>query len=161
MSSLNKVILMGRLGGDPEVKTVSGNSVCTVSLATSYKYTNKSGEKVEETEWHRVVVWGNSASYLGRYAKKGTQLLVEGSLKTRSFEEGGKTRYITEIRAANVSIVTGFVEQSSSSALNDLEEASQSRAKNSFEKKSKQTKKQEPIEPDDEPSFGDDDEIPF
>lgn len=104
MAGINKVILVGRLGADPEVKTVSGgNTVARLSLATSENWTDKSGQKQERTEWHRVVVWGKLAELCGRYLTKGRQLYAEGRLQTRSWEDQqGQKRYTTEIVATTV-----------------------------------------------------------
>ena len=104
MSGVNKVILVGRLGTDPEVKTVSnGNTVTRLSLATSEQWTDKEGQKQERTEWHRVVVWGKLAELCGRYLTKGRQVYVEGRLQTRSWEDPqGQKKYTTEVVANTV-----------------------------------------------------------
>jgi len=104
MAGVNKVILVGRLGADPEVKTVSGGStVARLSLATSENWTDKEGQKQERTEWHRVVVWGKLAELCGRYLNKGRQVYIEGRLQTRSWEDQqGQKRYTTEIVANTV-----------------------------------------------------------
>lgn len=107
--SINKVMLIGRLGQDPELKyTPSGSAVCNFSLATSETWTDKSGQKQERTEWHRVVVWGKLAELCNQYLAKGRQAFVEGSLQTRQWEDkqGGK-RYTTEINAKNVQFLGG------------------------------------------------------
>lgn len=98
---LNKVILIGNLGNDPEVRTLdNGNQLANFSLATSETYTNKnSGEKVTNTEWHRCVAYGKPAEIIGKYTKKGSKLYVEGSIHTRSWEDNnGEKRYSTEIK---------------------------------------------------------------
>lgn len=104
MAGINKVILVGRLGADPEVKTISGgNTVARLNLATSENWTDKEGQKQERTEWHRVVVWGKLADLCGRYLSKGRQVYVEGRLQTRSWEDQqGQKRYTTEIVANTV-----------------------------------------------------------
>lgn len=104
MSGINKVLLIGRLGADPELKTVgSGQQVARLSLATSENWTDKEGQKQERTEWHRVVVWGKLAELCGRFLSKGRQVYVEGRLQTRSWEDqGGAKRYTTEIVANTV-----------------------------------------------------------
>jgi len=104
MSGINKVLLIGRLGADPEIKTVgSGQQVARLSLATSENWTDKEGQKQERTEWHRVVVWGKLAELCGRFLSKGRQVYVEGRLQTRSWEDqGGAKRYTTEIVASTV-----------------------------------------------------------
>ena len=102
MASVNKVILIGNLGADPELKhTKGGTSVCTLSLATAYK--PKDGE--EATEWHRVVVWGKRADSCGRYLSKGRQVYIEGRLQTRKWDQDGVTRYTTEVVAQQVTFL--------------------------------------------------------
>jgi single-strand DNA-binding protein len=104
MSGINKVIIVGRLGKDPEVRQIGeGNSVCKLALATSENWMDKSGTKQEKTEWHNVVVWGKLAEICGKYLSKGRQLYVEGRLQTRSWEDQqGQKRYTTEIVANTV-----------------------------------------------------------
>jgi single-strand DNA-binding protein len=104
MSGINKVILIGRLGADPEVKTITGgNNVARLSLATSENWTDREGQKQERTEWHRVVVWGKLAELCGKYLSKGRQVYVEGRLQTRSWEDNqGQKKYSTEIVANTV-----------------------------------------------------------
>ena len=104
MSGVNKVIVLGRLGADPEVKTVSSNQTVTrLSVATSENWTDKEGQKQERTEWHRIVVWGKLAELCGKYLAKGRQVYVEGRLQTRSWEDQqGQKKYTTEIVANTV-----------------------------------------------------------
>ena len=103
--SLNKVMLIGNLGADPEVRsTANGARVATLSVATSRQWTNQAGEKQEKTEWHRVVLWNSKASQLAdiaeRYLKKGDKVYVEGRVEYRQWDDReGKTRYTTEINA--------------------------------------------------------------
>src|SRR5258706_4983863 len=102
MASVNKVILIGTLGRDPEVRyTPSGSAVCNVSIATTRSWKNKeSGEKQEETEWHRVVFFDRLAEIAGEYLKKGRSVYVEGRLRTRKWQDKeGKDNYTTEIFA--------------------------------------------------------------
>lgn len=96
---VNKVILVGNAGGDPEVRyTPNGNAVTNITLATSDSWTDKqSGQKQERTEWHRVVFFGKIAEIAGEYLRKGSQCYVEGSLRTREWEKDGVKRYTTEI----------------------------------------------------------------
>ena len=107
--SVNKVILLGRLGQDPELKyTPSGSAVCTFSLATSEFWQDKQGQKQEKTEWHRIVVWGKSAEHCGKYLSKGRQAYLEGRLETREWEDKqGNKRYTTEITATTVQFIGG------------------------------------------------------
>lgn len=101
--SLNKVMIIGRLGKDPEVKyTQSGSAVANLTVATDESYTSN-GQKVEKTEWHRVVVWNKQAEFCNNYLKKGRLVYVEGSLQTRSWDDQqGQKRYTTEIKAMRV-----------------------------------------------------------
>ena len=104
MSGINKAIVVGRLGSDPEVKTTSGgHNVARLSVATTEKWSNAEGQRQERTEWHRVVVWGKMAEICGRYLSKGRQIYVEGRLQTRSWEDQqGVKRYSTEIVARDI-----------------------------------------------------------
>jgi single-strand DNA-binding protein len=97
--SINKAILVGNLGRDPEIRsTNSGNQVANLSLATTKKWKNDAGEAKEATEWHRVVVWGPLAEVLAKYTEKGSQLYVEGEIRTRKWQDqSGQDRYSTEI----------------------------------------------------------------
>lgn len=99
--SLNKVILIGTLGKDPEVRTTpSGTKVANFSMATNEKYTDKSGQKVNNTEWHKIVLWKGLAEITERYLKKGSSVCIEGKLKTRSWsDQQGQKKYTTEIIA--------------------------------------------------------------
>lgn len=103
MSGVNKVIIIGRLGADPEMKAVGqGNTVTRLSVATSDNWTDKNGQKQEKTEWHRITVWGKLAEICGKYLAKGRQVYVEGKLQTRSWEDNGQKKYATEIVASTV-----------------------------------------------------------
>jgi single-strand DNA-binding protein len=99
--SVNKVILVGHVGQDPEVRYIDNNTpVCTLRMATSDVYKNKSGEKVTTTEWHSVVLWRGLAEVAEKYVKKGSQIYIEGRLRTRSWDDKEKVkRYTTEIVA--------------------------------------------------------------
>jgi len=96
---VNKVILIGNLGSDPEAKfTPSGAAVANVSLATNESWTDRNGEKQERTEWHRLVLWRGLAEIAGKYLKKGSKIYVEGRLETRSWDDqSGQKRYTTEV----------------------------------------------------------------
>ncbi|OFZ29804.1 MAG: single-stranded DNA-binding protein [Bdellovibrionales bacterium RIFCSPHIGHO2_01_FULL_40_29] len=103
MAGVNKVIIVGRLGGDPEMKAVGqGATVTRLNVATSENWLDKSGQKQERTEWHRIVVWGKLAEICGKYLAKGRQVYVEGKLQTRSWEDNGQKKYSTEIVASTV-----------------------------------------------------------
>jgi single-strand DNA-binding protein len=99
MTSLrNSVRLIGRLGKQPEVRTFdSGNKMATFSLATTEKYNNAKGERVEETQWHNIVAWGKKAELAEKYLNKGEEVALEGKIITRSYDKNGEKRYITEV----------------------------------------------------------------
>ena len=110
MASLSKVILVGNLGRDPELRyTQNGTAVCQLSVATTRAYTNRNtNNRVEETEWHRVVVWGKQGEHCNQYLSKGRQVYVEGRLQTRSYEDKeGIKRYSTEVVADTVQFLGG------------------------------------------------------
>lgn len=105
MASVNKAIIVGFLGRDPETRYApDGTAFTTISIATSYAWTDKSsGEKKEETEWHRIVFSGRTAEVAGEYLKKGTQAYIEGSIRTRKWQDReGNDRYTTEIKGHNL-----------------------------------------------------------
>ncbi|MBW2047062.1 MAG: single-stranded DNA-binding protein [Deltaproteobacteria bacterium] len=107
MASVNKVILIGHLGADPEVRyTPSGTAVANFNIATTEQWTDKSGEKQERTEWHRIVAWGRTGEICGEYLHKGKQVYVEGRLQTRSWDDReGNKRYTTEVIAYAVKML--------------------------------------------------------
>ena len=102
--SVNKVILLGNLGQDPDIRTMqNGKKVCTFSIATSNSWKDKeTGSDQERTEWHRVVLWRRLAEIAGEYLKKGSKIYIEGQLQTRKWEQDGQTRYTTEIVARDM-----------------------------------------------------------
>jgi len=109
MSGVNKVILIGNLGANPELRYTQGQqAVANLRLATTEKWTDKSGQKQEATEWHRVVVWGKQAEICGQYLTKGRQVYIEGSIRTRQWQDQqGQKRYTTEIVARNMQMLGG------------------------------------------------------
>ena len=109
MSGVNKVILVGRLGKDPEVRHLeNGATVANFSMATSETYKDRqTGERREQTEWHNVVLWRGLAEVVEKYVKKGDMLYVEGKLRTRSWEKDGITRYTTEVVGDNMTMLGG------------------------------------------------------
>lgn len=104
MSGVNKVMIIGHLGADPELRTVSnGNTVARLNVATSENWTDREGQRHEKTEWHRIVVWGKQAEICGKFLSKGRQVYIEGRLQTRSWEDqNNQKKYTTEIIANNV-----------------------------------------------------------
>ena len=107
MASVNKVILIGNLGRDPEVRfTQGGTPVANFTMATTDRWNDPSGEKKEKTEWHRIVVWGKQAEVAGEYLRKGRPVYIEGSLQTREWvDRDGNKRYTTEVRAQRLQLL--------------------------------------------------------
>jgi single-strand DNA-binding protein len=107
MSGVNKVILVGNLGANPEMRyTQAGQAVANLRLATTERWTDKNGQKQEITEWHRIVVWGKQAEIVGQYLTKGRQIYVEGRIRTRQWQDQqGQKRYSTEIVAQTVQML--------------------------------------------------------
>jgi single-strand DNA-binding protein len=104
--SVNKVILVGNVGRDPEIRHLDkGVSVARFSLATTENYTSKTGEKVSNTEWHNIVAWRGLAEVMEKYVKKGSQLYIEGRLRTNSYEKDGVKHYTTEINADTIQLL--------------------------------------------------------
>jgi len=148
MASVNKVILIGNLGQDPELKyTPSGVPVCSFSLATTEKWSDKDGNKVEKTEWHKIKVWRKQAEIAAEYLKKGSPIYVEGRLETRSWEQDGQKKYMTEIICDRFQML-GRKEDSGSGG-------------SSSQSSSRKTTSSEP--PDEPPpdEFANDDDLPF
>jgi single-strand DNA-binding protein len=130
MASVNKVILIGNLGSDPDVRyTPSGTAVANFNIATNESWTNKEGTREERTEWHRIVCWNRTAELCGEYLSKGRTVYIEGRLQTREWEDKeGQKRYTTEVVAQSVKFLGGRNERGkespkSSSAAPDKEGA--------------------------------------
>ena len=113
MSGVNKVILIGNLGANPEMRyTQAGQAVANLRLATSERWTDRNGQKQETTEWHRVVVFGKQAEIVGQYLTKGRQIYVEGRIQTRQWQDQqGQKRYTTEIVALRVQMLGSRTER--------------------------------------------------
>ncbi len=109
MAGVNKVILIGHLGADPEIRyTADGTAVATFRLATTRRWTNKDGERVDQTEWHRIVAWRRLGEICAQYLSKGKQVYIEGRLQTRSWEDrDGNKRWTTEIIADEMQMLGG------------------------------------------------------
>lgn len=106
ISSMNKVILIGRLGGDPELKyTPNGTAQAKLNLATSERWKDNDGNNQEKTEWHRIITWRRQAEFAGEWLKKGQLVCVEGKLQTRSWEQDGQKKYMTEVVADNITML--------------------------------------------------------
>ncbi|MCB2227418.1 MAG: single-stranded DNA-binding protein [Desulfarculaceae bacterium] len=106
---INKVILIGNLGADPELKyTATGTPVCTFRLATSESFKDREGNQQERTEWHRIVAWAKLGEIAAQYLSKGRQVYIEGSIRTRSWEDqSGERKYMTEIVARDIQFLGG------------------------------------------------------
>lgn len=105
---LNKVMLLGNLGADPELRmTQGGQAMLKMSIATTESYLDKNRTRQERTEWHRVTLWGKRGEALAKFLKKGDRLFIEGGLRTNSYEKDGEKRYSTEINATNVILSGG------------------------------------------------------
>jgi len=104
---VNKAIIVGNLGADPETREAGNSTVCNFRVATNDSYKDSTGMLVDKTEWHSVVAWGKLAEICGTYLKKGSQVCIEGSLQTRSYEKDGVTKYTTEIKAKEMTMLSG------------------------------------------------------
>lgn len=162
---INKVIILGTLGQDPEVKYMpSGGAVCNLSLATSEQWNDKAtGEKKEQTEWHRVVIFGKLAEVAGEYLRKGSQVYVEGKLRTRKWtDQSGVEKYTTEIVLQSMNGVMQMIGGKSSDNGN---QQSQQRQQSGSNQQSGWGRPQQPSSaqkpPSNEPPMDFDDDIPF
>jgi single-strand DNA-binding protein len=114
---VNKVQLLGNIGKDPEVRETKAGNVANMVMATSERYTDKSGQKQEKTEWHNLVVFGKLADVVAKYVKKGDKLYVEGSITTRKWEDKeGNTRYTTEVKVRDLTMLGGGEKKSAQPA---------------------------------------------
>lgn len=153
--SVNKVILVGRLGKDPEVRTTNGDqTVANFSIATDESYKNRDGEKVKRTEWHRIVIWGKLAGIVEQYLTKGSLVYLEGRIQTKEWEDG------EGVKRTNKDIVCDTLRMLGGGERNDdePEERPAAKAKNSGKSTTKKTTKREKLEEPFEPS---DEDIPF
>lgn len=120
---VNKVILIGNVGKDPEIKHLeNGNTVCNFTLATSESYNNKNGERITNTEWHNIVLWKNLAEIANKYVKKGSQIYIEGSIKTESWEDkDGNKRYTIKIIGSSMKLIGKKIEESKEEKIEEIE----------------------------------------
>lgn len=163
MASLNKVLLIGNCGKDPEVRYApSGDAIANITLATTETWKDKqSGERREQTEWHRVVFFGRLAEIVGQYVKKGSQLYVEGRLQTRKWQDkDGQDRYTTEIRADEMKMLGG--RNSGQEGDQAPQQRQQQSAPQQRQQQSAPQQRQQPVHAGGGGGFGDfDDDIPF
>lgn len=127
MAGVNKALILGNLGKDPEVRHLeSGKAVANFSLATSEAYNNKQGDKVTNTEWHNIVLWSPLAEIAEKYLKKGNQVYIEGKITTRSYDDkDGVTRYVTEVVGRDLTLLSNNnapSEAASNSPIGETEE---------------------------------------
>lgn len=157
--SLNKAILIGNLGSDPEIRTTgSGSRVAQFSIATSRQWTNQSGEQQEKTEWHRIVAWAKLADVVERFLKKGERVYIEGEIQYRSYEDkDGVTKYSTEINAREM-IMLGAREGGGSSGEGG---GGSTRAAASGSGRAKSGASGSDYDDFQSPPLGDDDDLPF
>ncbi len=153
MAGVNKVIILGNLGLDPEVRTLeSGTKLARLRIATSEAYTSKDGQRIEQTEWHNVVLWRQLADVAERYLTKGSKVYVEGKLKTRSWkDQEGNDRYTTEIVADNMEMI-GKGNESTGGTNNQT---------SIQESGSYQAAKPKPVEAQEHTNNNGDDDLPF
>ena len=169
--SVNKAIILGRLGGDPELRyTNTGKAVCRFSVATSNKYVNSAGEQINDTEWHRIVAWGKQGENANNYLKKGSEVYLEGRIKTTSYEKEGQKHWATDIHADFIQYIGGRAqsgenqqEQPPQQNQNQNKPKAQNNQQNRQASQNNQSNQNEGPEPD----FSDfggkpgDDDIPF
>jgi single-strand DNA-binding protein len=128
MAGVNKVILVGNLGKDPEIRAFeNGRKVASFSLATTEVYKDRNGERVEKTEWHNVNFWGPLADVIEKYVRKGSKLYVEGKLRTRSYEQDGVKKYTTDIEGQTMTMLDSARNGESNGAGNSFSGGSSAR----------------------------------
>lgn len=166
---VNKVILIGNLGQEPELRyTGSGTAVCNMRLATNESYTDRDGNEVDKTEWHNVVAWGRLGEVCNEYLQKGSQVYFEGSLQTRSWDDrDGNTRYTTEVKAREMMFLDSNRQGSPDAEGFNQDQGYQDE---DFDQRPPQQESPQPSGPgpqsdqstgDEEETFEPDDELPF
>ena len=114
--SLNKAILIGNVGKEPEIRRTESNTIANLTLATTEKWTDRSGNKQEKTEWHSVVVFGKGAEFVEKYISKGTQVCVEGKIRYESYDKDGEKKYVTRIYSDSIQTLGGKKEEAKEEA---------------------------------------------
>jgi single-strand DNA-binding protein len=148
---INKVIIIGRLGRDPEVRyTASGDAVASIALATSKKYKDRQGELQEKTEWHHCTAWRKAAEVIGQYCKKGDRIYIEGELTTEKWDKNGIDSYSTKINILNFELLGG------NSSGNQAKKESYQHKQNQVSPEQAKARNPEPA-----PDFDFDDDVPF
>lgn len=159
--SVNKVILVGNLGKDPELRyTPSGTAVATFSLATTERYKDRDGQRQEKTEWHNIVAWRQLAEICGKFLHKGKQVYIEGKIQTRSYDDrDGNKRYITEIVADQMQMLGSKDDgQQGGGGYGGQQDRGNASSQRSGQQSSGGSSNKDDFE---EPAFNPDDEIPF
>ena len=158
--SVNKVILVGNLGKDPELRyTASGTAVANFSLATTERYKDRDGNSQEKTEWHNIVVWRQLAEICGKYLTKGKQVYLEGKIQTRSYDDrDGNKRYITEIVVDQMQMLGRAGDDNSGGGSGGYQRREQRQERPASNNRPQQSPQQNQYE---EPPFNPDDDIPF
>lgn len=161
--SVNKVIIIGNLGQDPELRyTGSGTAVCNMRLATNESYKDSNGELVEKTEWHSVVAWARLAEICGEYLKKGSQVYFEGSLQTRQWEDkDGQTRYTTEIKAREMMMLDSKGGSGGGGSYDSSNEYDQTRSSGGQQRSQQRAPQRQAQPAGGNDPFGPDDDLPF
>ena len=161
--SLNKVTLIGRLGQNPDVREVGTSKVANFSIATDESYTDRNGNKVDKTEWHRIVMWNKAAETAERYLKKGSLVYIEGKLETRSWDtDSGEKRYSTEIKSFSFQMLDNKNDQDQRDNSYDSTPISpkETKIENSFSKQENESQSSESTTPKEETASNEDD-LPF
>ena len=169
MAGVNKVIIVGNLGNDPEVRTMpNGDAVANISVATSESWTDRNtGERREITEWHRIVFYRRQAEICGEYLRKGSQVYVEGRLRTRKWQDqNGQDRYTTEIQGDVMQMLGGRNQNAGGYGAPDMGQSApqlayQARSNNSYQSSRPAAAPQQPAPQAEPPMDGFDDDIPF
>ena len=162
MAGVNKVILVGNLGKDPEIRAMdSGRKVANFPLATTETYKDRDGNRQEQTEWHNIVFWGPVADTIERYLKKGSQIYVEGRIRTRTYQDkDNQTRYITEIMGQNLTMLGGGGRSEGSGGDYGSSQSSGSQDSGGYQKSAGQSSSQ-PQTTSFNSGGGDEDDLPF
>lgn len=158
--SVNKVILVGRLGKDPELRyTPSGTAVVTFSMATTENYKDRDGNRQEKTEWHNIVAWRQLAEICGKFLHKGKQVYIEGKIQNRSYDDrDGNKRYITEIVADQMQMLGSREDSQGGGGSGGRQDSASSSSQRGGQQRSGGDSGKDDFE---EPAFNPDDEIPF
>lgn len=158
--SVNKVILVGRLGKDPELRyTPAGTAVVTFSMATTENYKDRDGNRQEKTEWHNIVAWRQLAEICGKFLHKGKQIYIEGKIQTRSYDDrDGNKRYITEVVADQMQMLGSRDDNQGGGGYGGQQDSDQSSTQHGGQQRSGSGSNKDSFE---EPAFNPDDEIPF